>query len=87
MNSMGHVPNGTREATANDHWLPDGHNAPIDCLHANAAAAFAVTVEHALVKGSVVSVITTMELLHWRRHSDQGRRQAATDAGEPAARI
>jgi len=62
---------------ANDHPLPDRQNVAIDYLNANAAAAFAVTVEQALVKGSVVSAITTMELPPWRRHSERGRRQPA----------
>ncbi|MDP1607265.1 MAG: type II toxin-antitoxin system VapC family toxin [Rhodocyclaceae bacterium] len=51
-------------------------NVLIDYLGGNDAALFVANVEQALVDGSVVSVITTMELLGWRGHSAQSRRDA-----------
>lgn len=51
-------------------------NVLIDYINDNAAPAFAANVEQALAAGSVVSVITTMELLGWRGHSAQSRRDA-----------
>ena len=51
-------------------------NVLIDYINGNAAPAFAANVEQAFVEGSVVSVITTMELLGWRGHSEQSRRDA-----------
>lgn len=51
-------------------------NVLIDYINGNATPAFAANVEQALAAGSVVSVITTMELLGWRGHSEQSRRDA-----------
>ncbi len=51
-------------------------NVLIDYLDSNASSAFAANVEQALAAGSVVSVITAMELLGWRGHSEQSRRDA-----------
>ena len=51
-------------------------NVLIDYINGNAAPAFAANVEQALAAGSMVSVITTMELLGWRGHSEQSRRDA-----------
>ena len=51
-------------------------NVLIDYINGNAAPAFAANVEQAFVEGSVVSVITTMELLGWRGHSEHSRRDA-----------
>ena len=49
-------------------------NVLIDYINDNATPAFAANVEQALAARSVVSVITTMELLGWRGHSEQSRR-------------
>ena len=51
-------------------------NVLIDYLNGNAAPAFVANVEQALTEGSMVSVITTMELLGWRGHSEQSRDDA-----------
>ena len=51
-------------------------NVLIDYLNGNAAPAFVANVEQALMDGSMVSVITTMELLGWRGHSEQSRHDA-----------
>ena len=51
-------------------------NVLIDYLNSNAAPAFVANVEQALLAGSMVSVITTMELLGWRGHSEQSRDDA-----------
>ncbi|MFZ4539249.1 type II toxin-antitoxin system VapC family toxin [Propionivibrio sp.] len=48
-------------------------NVLIDYLGGNTSSAFVLNVEQALSAGSVVSVITTMELLGWRGHSEQSR--------------
>ena len=52
-------------------------NVLIDYLNGNAAPALVANVEQALMEGSMVSVITTMELLGWRGHSEQSRDDAA----------
>ena len=49
-------------------------NVLIDYLDSSASSALVANVEQALAAGSVVSVITTMELLGWRGHSAQSRR-------------
>jgi len=51
-------------------------NVLIDYLAGNTSSTFVLNVEQALSAGSVVSVITTMELLGWRGHSAQSRRDA-----------
>jgi predicted nucleic acid-binding protein len=51
-------------------------NVLIDYMNDSATPDFAGMVERALSAGSVVSVITTMELLGWRGHSEQSRRDA-----------
>lgn len=51
-------------------------NVLIDYLDSNASPELIANVEQALVIGSVVSVITTMELLGWRGHSAQSRQDA-----------
>ena len=51
-------------------------NVLIDYLNGNAAPAFVANVEQALRDGSMVSVLTTMELLGWRGHSEQSRGEA-----------
>lgn len=51
-------------------------NALIGYLDSSASPTFVANVEQALGAGSVVSVITTMELLGWRGHSAQSRRDA-----------
>lgn len=51
-------------------------NVLIGYLNGNAAPAFVENVEQALMAGSKVSVITTMELLGWRGHSQQSRDDA-----------
>jgi predicted nucleic acid-binding protein len=51
-------------------------NVLIDYLDSNASPELIANVEQALVNGSVVSVITTMELLGWRGHSTQSRQDA-----------
>lgn len=60
-------------------------NVLIDYLCSNTSSAFVLNVKQALSAGSVVSVITTMELLGWRGHSQQSRRDAENllrDMGE-----
>jgi hypothetical protein len=51
-------------------------NVLIDYLNGNAAPAFVANVEQALGDGSMVSVVTTMELLGWRGHSEKSRSDA-----------
>ena len=51
-------------------------NVLIDYLSVGAAPALVENVEQALAAGAVVSVITTMELLGWRGHTEQCRRDA-----------
>ena len=51
-------------------------NVLIDYLNGNAAPVFVANVEQALMEGSMVSVITTMEMLGWRGHSEQSRNDA-----------
>lgn len=51
-------------------------NVLIGYLDSSASPVFVANVEQALAAGSVVSVITTMELLGWRGHSEQSRRDA-----------
>jgi len=51
-------------------------NVLIDYLNGKAAPDFVANVEQALMDGSMVSVITTMELLGWRGHSEQSRADA-----------
>lgn len=51
-------------------------NVLIDYLGGNATPEFVACVEQTLAAGAVVSVITTMELLGWRGHSEQSRRDA-----------
>ncbi len=45
-------------------------NVLIDYLDGSAASAFGANIEQTLALGSVVSVVTTMELLGWRGHSE-----------------
>ena len=51
-------------------------NVLIDYLGGNVSPVFVECVEQALAAGSAVSVITTMELLGWRGHSERSRRDA-----------
>lgn len=51
-------------------------NVLIDYINDSATPDFVANVEQALAAGSMVSVITTMELLGWRGHSEQSRRDA-----------
>ena len=51
-------------------------NVLIDYLHGSTSGSFVDNFERALAVGSVVSVITTMELLGWRGHTAQSRRDA-----------
>lgn len=51
-------------------------NVLIDYLAGDAPSALNTQVEAALSAGATVSVITTMELLGWRGHSAQSRRDA-----------
>lgn len=51
-------------------------NVLIDYLGGNTSSVFVLNVEQALSAGSVVSVITTMELLGWRGHSEKSRSDA-----------
>ena len=51
-------------------------NVLIDYRSVGAAPALVENVEQALAAGAVVSVITTMELLGWRGHTEQSRRDA-----------
>lgn len=51
-------------------------NVLIDYLDSNASSVFVANVERALAAGAVISVITTMELLGWRGHNAQSRRDA-----------
>ncbi len=51
-------------------------NVLIDYINESAEPGFVDNVEQALMAGSVVSVVTTMELLGWRGHDEQSRRDA-----------
>lgn len=51
-------------------------NVLIDYLNGSASNSFMENFERALTVGSVVSVITTMELLGWRGHTAQSRSDA-----------
>ncbi|MBF0623394.1 MAG: type II toxin-antitoxin system VapC family toxin [Magnetococcales bacterium] len=51
-------------------------NVLIDYLARHPEVSFIRRVEHVLVEGAAVSIITTIELLGWRGHTDQSRLDA-----------
>jgi predicted nucleic acid-binding protein len=56
-------------------WLLDS-NAVMGYLNQDPALGFIEQVEHALVEGAAVSVITTIEVLGWRGHDEVSRLSA-----------
>ncbi|MBF0154728.1 MAG: type II toxin-antitoxin system VapC family toxin [Magnetococcales bacterium] len=52
-------------------------NVLIDLLGRHPDPEFNSRVQNALSAGAAISIMTTIELLGWRRHTDQSRRDAA----------